>query len=129
MRVIRDLIATFFSGLFLFMAMICGGVCAFILFLFYLASGLLLFVSVSAGVVYLFDHKPHMLAMAVAYFGYSAVAFAIPVALARVPHLIGGSVERRRQEKLSLERMAALRIASDASFHDGGRWPQSHASK
>lgn len=129
MRVVRDLIATFFSELFLFVMMIVGGICAVILFGFYLASGLLLFVSVSSGIVYLFDHKPHMLTMAVVYFGYSAVAFAVPKVLARIAHLIGASAEQRRQERMSLERIGALRIASDASFHDSGRWPQSHASK
>ena len=129
MRVVRDLIATFFSELFLFVMMIVGGTCAVILFGFYLASGLLFFVSLSSGVVYLFDHKPHMLMMAEVYFGYSAVAFAIPKVLARIAHLIGASAKQQRQEKMSLERISALRIESDTSFHDSGHWPQSHASK
>ncbi len=129
MRVIRDLVATFFSGLFLFVMMICGGVCAVALFMFYLASGLLFFVSFSSGIIFLFNRSPHMLTMAVVYFGYSAVAFAIPMVLARIPHLIGAGAERRRQEKLVLERIAALRIVSDASFHESGRWSQSHVSR
>lgn len=129
MRVVRDLIATFFSELFLFVMMIVGGICAVILFGFYLASGLLFFVSLSSGVMYLFDHKPHMLMMAEVYFGYSAVAFAVPKVLARIAHLIGASAKQRRQEKMSLDRIGVLRIASDASFHDNGHWPQSHAPK
>lgn len=129
MRVVRDLIATFFSELSLFVMMIVGGICAVVLFGFYLASALLLFVSLSSAVVYLFDHKPHMLMMAEVYFGYSAIAFAIPKVLARIAHLINASAKQRRQEKMSLERIGALRIASDASFEDNGHWPQSHASK
>jgi len=129
MRVIQNLIATFFSGLFLFVMMICGAVCAVILFMFYLASALMLLVSLFSGVGFLVTHSRHTLLNTLVYFGYSAVAFAIPMVLARVPYLIGAAAERRHQEKLSLERIAALRIASDASFHDSGRWSQSHVSR
>lgn len=129
MRVVRDLIATFFSELLLFVMIIVGGVCAVILFGFYLASGLLFFVSLSSGVMYLFDHKPHMLMMAEVYFGYSAVAFAVPKVLARIAHLISALAEQQRQEKLSLERIGALQIVSDASFDDSGRWSRPYASR
>jgi len=118
MRIIRDLLAIFISELLMFVMMICGAIGAGVLFLIYLASGLLFFVSLASGIIFWFTHSPHMLTLAVVYFGYSAVAFAIPMVLVHIPQTISKAVERRRQEKLSLDRIGGLRVASDASFHD-----------
>lgn len=102
---------------------------AVIVFVFYLILGLMLLVSLFSGVGFLVTHSRHTLLNTLVYFGYAAVAFVIPMVLARILQLIGAAAERRHQEKLSLERIAALRIASDASFHDSGRWSQSYVSR
>lgn len=120
MRFIRDLIATFFSELLMFAMAICGTIIFGVLMLAYVASAALLFVSVVSGIIYLNNHSAHMLTLAVVYFGYSAVAFTIPMVVARVPQLVDEALKRRRQEKLSLERIGGLRIASDASSCNGG---------
>lgn len=129
MRVVWELVAAFVGALLAFVLMIGSVIGAVVVFIFYLISALMLLVSLFSGVGFLVTHSRHTLLNALVYFGYAAVAFAIPMTLAHVPYLIGDTVKRRRQEKLSLERIGALQIVSDASFHDNGRWPQSHASK
>ncbi len=129
MRVVWELVAAFVGALLVFVLMIGSVIGAVVVFVFYLISALMLLVSLFSGVGFLFTHSRHTLLNALVYFGYAAVAFAIPMTFAHVPYLIGDTFKRRRQEKMSLERIGALRIASDASFHDSGRWPQSHASK
>ncbi len=57
-----------------------------------------------------------MLTLAVVYFGYSAVAFAIPMVLVHIPQTISKAVERRRGE-----RIGTLRLASDVSFSERAR--------
>ena len=129
MRVIWELVAAFVGALLAFVLMIDSVIGAVVVFVFYLISALMLLVSLFSGVGFLVTHSRHTLLNALVYFGYAAVAFAIPMTLAHVPYLIGDTFKRRRQEKLSLERIGALRITSDASFHGSRRWPQSHAPK
>jgi len=121
MRIIRDLIATFFFELLMFVMAICGTIILGVLMLSYVASAALLFVSVVSGIIYLNNHSAHMLTLSIVYFGYSAVAFTIPMVVARVPQIIDEALKRRRQERLSMERIGGLRIASDVSFHNGAR--------
>lgn len=129
MRVVWELVAAFVGAILAFVLMIGSVIGAVVVFIFYLISALMLLVSLFSGVGFLVTHSRHTLLNALVYFGYAAVAFAIPMTLAYVPYLIGDTFKRRRQEKLALERIGALRIASDTSFHDSGRWSQSHASK
>lgn len=129
MRVVWELVAAFVEALLVFVLMIGSVIGAIIVFVFYLVSVLMLLVSLFSGIGFLVTHSRHTLLNALVYFGYAALAFAIPMMLAHVPYLIGDTFKRRRQERMSLARIGALRIASDASLHDSGCWPQSHASK
>ena len=122
MRVVWELVAVFVGALLGFVLMIGSIIGAMVLFVFYLISGLMLLVSLFSGVGFLVTHSRHTLLNALVYFGYAAVAFAIPMVLAHIPYLVGDTFKRRRKEKLSLERIGALRIASDAPFHGNGRW-------
>lgn len=122
MRVVWELVAVFVGALLGFVLMIGSIIGAMVLFVFYLISGLMLLVSMFSGVGFLVTHSRHTLLNALVYFGYAAVAFAIPMVLAHIPYLVGDTFKRRRKEKLSLERIGALRIAPDAPFHDNGHW-------
>ena len=122
MRVVWELVAVFVGALLGFVLMIGSIIGAMVLFVFYLISGLMLLVSLFSGVGFLVTHSRHTLLNALVYFGYAAVAFAIPMVLAHIPYLVGDTFKQRRKEKLSLERIGALRIASDAPFHDNGHW-------
>ncbi len=110
----------FVAGLVVFVMMVGGMVAWLVMGVIGLASAVFFGMGLFCAVGFLFLHTAHNLLTTVAYFGYSAIAFAVLVALHYIP-MRARDIIAAQAECRSLEQIGRLRIAADAPFHDGRR--------
>lgn len=120
MRFVWELMAMFVAGLVVFVMMIGGMVAWLVMGVIGLASALFFGMGLFCAVGFLFFHTAHNLLTTAVYFGYSAVTFAVLMVLHYIPGR-ARDIVAARSERRSLNRIGGLRIAVDASFHDGRR--------